>query len=723
MLFETFLACSIFLITNTSLLYAAHLLVRRFIHHCPASVRLVGTGTLFYAFIVLIYQSLSPFHAISRLWVTVTCICIAGLLHVLWGKHRDFKAEVEPLRVWLRDGLKSRWAVLIIMCGFIMLLSLSRALLMPPLGWDCLSYHLTFAALWIKRGTLFLFEAPEQIISCGHLPINGEIFASWLLLPFSSDLLVNAMNFPLTFLAGVACYAVGRELGLPRWAAGWVPVLICLSPTVYDLITTAYVDNALFAFSIALVLFVLRYIRKGFIEDACFAAIAAGMAVGIKYNGIIIAGIAVFAVLLKMLVSARYSGFFKKLGICLAGLLLIISLGGRRYILNTIDAANPLYPFPLKIFSYEIFEGWEELTNLEKWVAEFDEKEGLIQRSAWEREYRKFSYVQMAPGPKFAFFLIMALLGLFLRPKSISVKQWYFIAAVWIIPIISYFAEGSTGVARGGPWADGSGRYLITSIALFTIQGLVTVQQFSSLFKKIFFFLAAFVLLDFIHLNSGHLWEVEVLYPLVIILSIASMAFSEALPRLFRKLMPARMVSAQGGEERSAGIIAVRWSSVALYLLLLVISLSLLQGYRDRTRYFYYRRHTDLHNIPRKFVGGWEFIDNLDEHKVIAFSRGYAQPNHEWFFYPLMGSRLQNDVIYLSALNKWDVPTWVDQGMLRGDDPKIWLYNLKQQKVDHVFIQEPWPIEMSWIMSRKDDFELIYTDRYCRIYKYTGQYH
>jgi hypothetical protein len=88
-----------------------------------------------------------------------------------------------------------------------------------------------------------------------------------------------------------------------------------------------------------------------------------------------------------------------------------------------------------------------------------------------------------------------------------------------------------------------------------------------------------------------------------------------------------------------------------------------------------------------------------------------------------MGSRLQNDVIYLSALNKWDVPTWVDQGMLRGDDPKIWLYNLKQQKVDHVFIQEPWPIEMSWIMSRKDDFELIYTDRYCRIYKYTGQYH
>jgi hypothetical protein len=303
------------------------------------------------------------------------------------------------------------------------------------------------------------------------------------------------------------------------------------------------------------------------------------------------------------------------------------------------------------------------------------------------------------------------------------VKSWFFIAAIWILPIISYFTEGSTGVARGGPWADGSGRYLITSIALLTIQGLATIYQFRSFFKKITFFLAAFILLDFFHINSGHLWEVEVVYPLVIILSIAGMAFTEALPRFFRRLMSARMVSVQAGEEGSAGIFASRWPSAALYLLLLVIALSLLQGYRDQTRYAYYRRHADLHNIPRQFVSGWEFLDKVDENKVIAFSRGDAQPNHEWFFYPLLGSRLQNDVVYLSALYKWDVPTWVDGGMLRGKDQEVWLYNLKKHKVEYVFLQEPWPVEMSWIMSREDDFELIYTDRYCRIYKYTGQHH
>ena len=79
---------------------------------------------------------------------------------------RDFSAETEPLRAWLRDGLNSRWTALIMVCGFVVLLALSRALLMPPLVYDCLTYHLTFAAMWIKKGAIFLFKAPDQIIDC-----------------------------------------------------------------------------------------------------------------------------------------------------------------------------------------------------------------------------------------------------------------------------------------------------------------------------------------------------------------------------------------------------------------------------------------------------------------------------------------------------------------------------------------------------------------------------
>ena len=77
MLFNACLGCIVFMITNISLLYTAHLLVRRFSQQTPAAVRLTATGTLFYAFIVLMYQALSPFHAIARTRVTAACLLLA----------------------------------------------------------------------------------------------------------------------------------------------------------------------------------------------------------------------------------------------------------------------------------------------------------------------------------------------------------------------------------------------------------------------------------------------------------------------------------------------------------------------------------------------------------------------------------------------------------------------------------------------------------------------
>ena len=109
MLFNTVLGCVVFLITNISLLYTSHLLVRRFLPNAPASVRLVAIGTLFYAFIILIFQALSPFHAITKTWVTITCLLLALGSHLIWGKLSNLQADIEPIRIWIRDGLSSKW--------------------------------------------------------------------------------------------------------------------------------------------------------------------------------------------------------------------------------------------------------------------------------------------------------------------------------------------------------------------------------------------------------------------------------------------------------------------------------------------------------------------------------------------------------------------------------------------------------------------------------------
>jgi hypothetical protein len=719
MFFNTLVGCIIFLLTNGSLLYTAHLLVRRFFPNATASARLVAIGTLFYAFIILIFQTLSPFYAITRTGVTITCLLLALGSHFLWGKHRDLEADIEPLTTWLRDGLSSRWAALIIICGFVVVLSLSRALLMPPLAWDCLSYHLPFATLWIKKGTLLLFNAPDQISENVHFPINGDIFASWLMLPFQTDIVVNIMNFPITLLGGISCYAIARELGLTRKEASFAPALICFAPMVYSQITTQYIDNAVFAFSSAATLFGLRFLRKGFPQDSILSLVAGGLVLGMKFTGIPVVGIIFLATVLKTIRLVNYSGFLKKLGLIICGLLILCALGGRQYILNGLYAGNPLYPFSLTIVNHEILEGSHKLEQVSEWVSNWEKEQGVDKLSFWEKEYKKFSYSRRTAGPKYLIFLIVALISLFIRPRGVSQKDWYFLAVLWIVGIVLFYANTSADFARRGVWMQGSTRFLSFPMAIFTIQGLTVIAKLGRYFKNIFFFMVILIAWDLMHINKTHIQGIEGLYPLVIVMLILVIIFfKRVLEMLYQKKgssLTAKEVSRSGSRTNRQWVVGI------LFFVTLTGGIYFLQSYRDTTRYSYYRDYFDYVDFPRTFVDGWEFLDQPDEKKTIAMSIGWAAPGHKWFFYPLLGRWLQNDVVYISAKYKWDAPIWLHRGLLRGNSRSTWLHNLKRKKVDCILVAKPWPIELRWMLSDQDAFQLVFSDQECKIFKYLGE--
>ena len=719
MFFNTLVGCIIFLLTNGSLLYTAHLLVRRFFPNATASARLVAIGTLFYSFIILIFQTLSPFYAITRTGVTITCLLLALGSHFLWGKHRDLEADIEPLTTWLRDGLSSRWAALIIICGFVVVLSLSRALLMPPLAWDCLSYHLPFATLWIKKGTLLLFNAPDQISENVHFPINGDIFASWLMLPFQTDIVVNIMNFPITLLGGISCYAIARELGLTRKEASFAPALICFAPMVYSQITTQYIDNAVFAFSSAATLFGLRFLRKGFPQDSILSLVAGGLVLGMKFTGIPVVGIIFLATVLKTIRLVNYSGFLKKLGLIICGLLILCALGGRQYILNGLYAGNPLYPFSLTIVNHEILEGSHKLEQVSEWVSNWEKEQGVDKLSFWEKEYKKFSYSRRTAGPKYLIFLIVALISLFIRPRGVSQKDWYFLAVLWIVGIVLFYANTSADFARRGVWMQGSTRFLSFPMAIFTIQGLTVIAKLGRYFKNIFFFMVILIAWDLMHINKTHIQGIEGLYPLVIVMLILVIIFfKRVLEMLYQKKgssLTAKEVSRSGSSTNRQWVVGI------LFFVTLTGGLYFLQSYRDTTRYSYYRDYFDYVDFPRTFVDGWEFLDQPDEKKTIAMSIGWAAPGHKWFFYPLLGRWLQNDVVYISAKYKWDAPIWLHRGLLRGNSRSTWLHNLKRKKVDCILVAKPWPIELRWMLSDQDAFQLVFSDQECKIFKYLGE--
>jgi hypothetical protein len=575
--------------------------------------------------------------------------------------------------------------------------------------------------LWIKKGTLLLFKAPDQMQYI-HFPINGEIFASWLLLPFHNDLLVNTMNFPLTLLGGISCYAIARELGLTRKEASWAPALICFAPVIYIQITTEYVDNATFAFCSASALFALRYLRSGYLNDGLFALVGAGILLGIKYSGIPVVGLIFIALAIKTISLVKYSGFLKKAGLILLGLLILCTLGGRQYILNTIGSENPLYPLSLKIFHHEIFEGSSKLEQVNEWASEYEKEHEWDKFSWWEREFRKFYYLPLTAGPKFLLFMILAFVSLFTRPRETSKRIWYFLALLWIVPIVLHYTNTSADFAKKAYWIDTCTRFLSPYIALFTIQGLVVIKRISKHFKKIDLFLAAFVAWDLLHINKSHIWEVTVLHPfLVLMIPLVLILFKLAVMRL-RSFLPQEetfLISTEFSILR--GTITKRWVPYALCFISLVGGLCFLQSYRDNRRYIYYRSHLDYDYIPRTSVNGWEFLDQPDEKKTIAMTIGWSPPGHRWFFYPLLGRWLQNDIVYISAKYKWEVPTWFHRGLLRGDDFSIWLYNLRRKKVDYILVRTPWPIELRWMQRYQDKFQLIFSDKNCKIFKFTGE--
>ena len=50
----------------------------------------------------------------------------------------------------------------------------------------------------------------------------------------------------------------------------------------------------------------------------------------------------------------------------------------------------------------------------------------------------------------------------------------------------------------------------------------------------------------------------------------------------------------------------------------------------------------------------------------------------------------------------------------------VWRYNLKREKVDYILVAKPWPFEFRWLLKDKDNFQLIFSDKECKIFKLKG---
>lgn len=678
--------------------------MKRFHSDLPNAARWTAIGMLCICLIIIIFMVTAHLHLFDRGVVTVLCLVLAIIAHLTLKHHCALSIELKAITNWLKWAIASRGNLLFITVVVVISISTIRALLMPPLSWDSLVYHLFFAGTWVQQKGMVLLSVPIEMDACTHFPINGEMIAAWAMLPFHSDLMVNLINFPFFLLGSFAFYALAREFNLNKKFASLLVCLVCFSPMIYSYITTTYVDIPVFAELIGAVLFFFRFLRIKHRMDAIFIFLCLGLAIGTKLTALhitaLICSFTFFSILWKNL---KQNNFLSSLSLIGVGLGMMILIGGNQYIKNWHQAGNPLYPYQISVGKHTLFSG---SIYLEKVAQEM----GLGTRQLdFANVQAMFSYSPTdhprTAGPKFLFLVIVAVASLIFKPQVKPKYRFWLLTLLWLIPMfLFYFDNSVNSVLARRFWPNDCSRFLITPLALATLVALLQFARTRTIFPLINFLLPLFIIADLFMVN--YRFRYPIFNYLFWFLSISTIGIF-------------LVVKSLANFNNSKSIRLLLAIFVGVIILVLTATTLKLQEYKDTTRLSYFKYYTALHDFPRQFADGWNWCDNPDTPQTIALTTGKAHSGHNWFFYPLMGSHLQNRVVFASINRKGVYPTHIDRGLSNENgDFNTWRYNLQAQNVDLIFVQEPFPIELKWIKSNPEFFKLKHQDADFYIYQF-----
>ena len=153
----------------------------------------------------------------------------------------------------------------------------------PPVSRDALTHHLVMPRLYLEHGGIY--EIPAIIFS--YYPMNLDLMYM-VPLYYGNDIIPKFIHFMFALLtAGLIYYYLHRRIGR-MWALCGALFFLSL-PIIVKLSITVYVDLGLVFFSTAALVCLLKWIETRFqCRWLVFSAISCGLALGTKYNGLIV---------------------------------------------------------------------------------------------------------------------------------------------------------------------------------------------------------------------------------------------------------------------------------------------------------------------------------------------------------------------------------------------------------------------------------------------------
>jgi len=652
---------------------------------------------LLFAQIVLVQLSLGIIGQFyfSNVFIAHLLILILALL-----SYRNKKISPLPrpnLEVFMENNL-ILFAFSIFLAFFLVKGCLN--LVNPPISPDSLQMHLAFPATWITHGNLenrlCIFGA-TPIIHPGSLEttagtyylINAQLFFAWLMLPLRNAFLADLGEAPFYIIGIIAVYSILKQYNVEKKLALLSGFLWVLIPNIFKQLKTASQVDVICAVLFLLVFYTLLLLKQKFtLRNSLLFGISVGLFVGTKIINLVWLA-ALMPIICYMLYQgaktskAALSKIFCSFGIIVSG---VILFGGYMYLKNFILLGDPVFPVDLTIFGKTIFKG-------------------LIDNTAYA--------LKIAPGDGFNFmritfreglglqFLFFVLPGTFiplffyqyLKKNKYPVAEYMLIFATPLIMFILYRIYVNVFVAR----------YLFPYISFGLLTAIIFMTRFSK--GNRYLTVAAFIsiLAASFELANGYELVVSILLSIVfftclVIYKEKAAAFYES--KKFRKFI-----------------------LISLFLVSLFLIYS--NGKYDREEFDRYPKIFSRKEAWQADIGrGWKRLNELTNTGSRVAYTGRQE------VYPLFGTKLKNEVKYISVNQKEAAPYNKPDGLYRKiKDFSAWKENLKKEKIEYLFIALPFalnresedpgkfPIEDEWALSHPSDFQLVFSNSLSRIYK------
>ena len=255
-----------------------------------------------------------------------------------------------------RFGLKIALVLLMLgVIGSIMVLSW-----VPPVSRDALTHHLAVPKLYLQQGGIH--EIPS--ITFSYYPMNLDLLYM-VPLYFGNDIIPKFIHFVFALLTAWLIYSYLKKRIDRLWALGGALFFLSL-PIIVKLSITVYVDLGLVFFSTASLMSLFKWIESRFqLKYLILSAFCCGLALGVKYNGLIVLFLlTVFVPLLykqqakagaagKKVISAKSSlnRQLRAVGCGILFCMIALMVFSPWMIRNYIWKANPVYPLYNSFFN------------------------------------------------------------------------------------------------------------------------------------------------------------------------------------------------------------------------------------------------------------------------------------------------------------------------------------------------------------------------------------